>query len=571
MSFYQEIKTAKAAAIGTVMPWTGGISDIPDGWIVCDGSQISAKDFPLLARAIGDTYNTATGVNEGLIDTFSFNIPVEPNRLPDTYTYSPQDGSGAGSTFAIIVGDAGTQAGGAPNGEGGTVSVVLLTAGINYQPGDNLTVPTGNAGGGGADIIITVDTVRQGSVSTFGGDFPNYTGEIVLPALLNKPLVDMETQYFGPASPTGREFDLDTTAVAEITPYIGTNTDTGVPTSFNDVATDVIFELNERTTTPIDGGGVAYYYSGRLSGNTVIEGSGEANKIMYFGPRKLGRGHIKGHDHPGRIDSIKKDPVTQPGKGVIPWSNINFSFSANYSEDGQIFITNDNEWDVQADMGDYDRGRSGFGGGREGRTIAGIFAENPPVNWTPKNVVWNPIKSELTQPITHRTFNEGVGLVKGALSGGISGFNKGQSESRNIDYKVGGGVIDTIPFGDTNWYPELLEYASPDGTEIEQTRSVMADPNEFKVYDTFNSNPGWDFNRTQNSIATRDQILSHTHDEFDINFDKAGMRPENSINVYVTAPTDNLNLDNARNVGVFQINFNTTQPGMTSVYVIRAY
>ena len=99
----------------------------------------------------------------------------------------------------------------------------------------------------------------------------------------------------------------------------------------------------------------------------------------------------------------------------------------------------------------------------------------------------------------------------------------------------------------------------------------MANPDEFRVYDTFNSNAGWDFNRTQNSIATRDQILAHTHDEFDINFDRAGMRPENSINVYVTAPADNLNLDNARNVGVFQINFNTTQPGMTSVYVIRAY
>ena len=564
MSFYQEIKTAKAAAIGTVMPWTGGISDIPDGWIVCDGSQISASDFPLLARAIGDTYNLSTSVTDGLIDTFSFNIPVSSSRLPDTYTYSPQDGSGAGATFAIIVGDAGTQGGGAPNGEGGTVSVVLLTAGINYQPGDSLTVPDGNAGNGGADITITVDTVRQGSVSTFGGEFPNYTGEIVLPSLLNKPLVDMETDYFGPASPTGRAFDLDTTAVSEITPYIGTNTDTGVPTSFNDVATDVVFELNERTTQPIDGGGVAYYYSGRLQGNTVIEGSGEGNKIMYFGPRKLGRGHIKSHDHGGRIDSIKKDPETQPGKGVIPWSNINYRFEADYTEDSNVFITNDNEWFAQAQMGDYDQGRSGFGGGREGRTIAGIQAESPPINWTPQNTVWTPIKSQLTQPLTHRTFNEGVGLVKGALSGGISGFNKGESEARNVDYKVGGGQIDTFPFGYTNWYPDLLEYL---GT----SDAALGSASNFVVYDTFVSNAGWDFNRTQNSVGTRDQILSHTHDEFDINFDRAGLRPENSINVYVTAPASNLSLDNQRNVGVFQINFNTTQPGMTSVYVIRAY
>ena len=34
--FYQESKTAKAAAIGTIMPWGGGITTIPKGWIVCD-------------------------------------------------------------------------------------------------------------------------------------------------------------------------------------------------------------------------------------------------------------------------------------------------------------------------------------------------------------------------------------------------------------------------------------------------------------------------------------------------------------------------------------------------------
>jgi hypothetical protein len=31
MAFYQSLKTAKAAAMGTIMPWTGGLSDIPEG------------------------------------------------------------------------------------------------------------------------------------------------------------------------------------------------------------------------------------------------------------------------------------------------------------------------------------------------------------------------------------------------------------------------------------------------------------------------------------------------------------------------------------------------------------
>lgn len=55
--FYQGTKSMKAAVIGTIMPWSGGLSEIPDGWIICDGSSQPARDFPLLVQAIGDTYN----------------------------------------------------------------------------------------------------------------------------------------------------------------------------------------------------------------------------------------------------------------------------------------------------------------------------------------------------------------------------------------------------------------------------------------------------------------------------------------------------------------------------------
>ena len=58
--FYQETKTARGAAIGTIMPWTGGLTTIPKGWIICDGQSLQASDFPLLAQAIGDTYNAGT-------------------------------------------------------------------------------------------------------------------------------------------------------------------------------------------------------------------------------------------------------------------------------------------------------------------------------------------------------------------------------------------------------------------------------------------------------------------------------------------------------------------------------
>jgi len=565
MSFYQEIKTAKAAAIGTIMPWTGGTSDIPDGWIPCDGSQISAADFPLLARAIGDTYNLSTAVTEGLIDTFSSGASIETGRTPGTYTSSPDDGSGAGATFSIVVGDQGTNGGGAPNGLGDLVTVALLQQGINYQVGDTLTIPSGNSGNG-TDISVTINAVEQGSISTFQGQFPNYQGEVVLPALINRPLVDQEIDYYGPATPTGRAFDQQADAIAEVVPYIGVNSDVGVPTSFNDVATDVIFELNERTfTSGGDSGTLSYFYTGKLSGNTIIAGSGTGSKIVYFGPRKLGRGHVKTHSHSGNIETIKATPTTQPGEGVVPWGNINYTFNAQVEQsDDDIFITDDNRFIVEYEMGgDYDRGESGFGGGQAGRTVAGVFAENPPVNWTPKYVEWNPIKADLTQPQNVRSFPGTSGTYDGnALSGGIFGFNAGPGEARAVAYGQGGNSLD-LPTGQTSFYPDLVEYAG--------NIPALSNPTAFKSYDTLNSNPGWDFTRTVQSGGTQDVIQSHTHDEFDVNFELSGLRPLNTLNVYVTAPNDNLSLDNARNVGVFQINFNTTQPGMTCVYVIRAY
>lgn len=121
---YGNIKTMKAAAIGTIIPWVGGSTEIPKGWLVCDGSSISAVKYPLLAQAIGNTY-------------------------------------------------------------GGT---------------------------------------------TFSGNFPNYSGNIVLPRITTRPLVDLDVGYFGTgatspgnaAAGKNKRESIDTTvALSNINKYIG--------------------------------------------------------------------------------------------------------------------------------------------------------------------------------------------------------------------------------------------------------------------------------------------------------------------------------------------------------------
>ena len=60
MPSYNRIKAQKASPIGTIMPWTGSTSQsalsadaIPKGWIVANGSQLKAKDYPILAQILG--------------------------------------------------------------------------------------------------------------------------------------------------------------------------------------------------------------------------------------------------------------------------------------------------------------------------------------------------------------------------------------------------------------------------------------------------------------------------------------------------------------------------------------
>ena len=56
MATYGTLKTMKAAAIGTIMPWGGDLTAIPAGWLICNGQRLEAGDYPLLTQMIGANY-----------------------------------------------------------------------------------------------------------------------------------------------------------------------------------------------------------------------------------------------------------------------------------------------------------------------------------------------------------------------------------------------------------------------------------------------------------------------------------------------------------------------------------
>lgn len=63
MANYNRIKATRAVPIGTIMPWSGSSSSsallddaIPEGFLVCRGQTLLARDYPLLAQLLGNMY-----------------------------------------------------------------------------------------------------------------------------------------------------------------------------------------------------------------------------------------------------------------------------------------------------------------------------------------------------------------------------------------------------------------------------------------------------------------------------------------------------------------------------------
>lgn len=58
---YNRIRSMKGLPIGAIIPWSADQSSVPTGWVVCNGSIISIKSYPLLYEIIGNTYGGTVG------------------------------------------------------------------------------------------------------------------------------------------------------------------------------------------------------------------------------------------------------------------------------------------------------------------------------------------------------------------------------------------------------------------------------------------------------------------------------------------------------------------------------
>ena len=513
--FYQESKTAKGAAIGTIMPWGGGITSIPKGWIVCDGQFANAAAYPLLTQTIGDTYNTG--------------------------------------------------------------------------------------------------------VSSLGGSFPSYSGTIKMPDLNQKTLMDIEEAYFaGGGSPTGRNADEDADARLLLQNKIGTHESQSITVAFTDVYTDVVFTLDETT----DSTG----YQGKITGHTKEDGDGY--KTIYIAPRKLGRRHVPRHAHTGSYPTLVQNSTTQPGRGVIPYGEVDYTVR---------FHAVDNAWGTTVgdtyywgwtddDEGAYDDNRGPWQQTANKFTAPGISVGDryndgdeyePPssVNWYPAAAPGAPYtgttygsQNNLYQLWWPDDTNTVDTVFNSGLDNGAKGVVLAKVEStpppsdltplwvtdspiseklfKVTDTHPNGPRIDDstsykygttgspngekVPSGYRNYYlPEgttTLPYLPGGTVDVANSESAYG---ENQLRSTMMSNTGYNF--TNPLSDSNDSIVPHDHDSFDVEFDSSRLRASTSVIANVNIPTQADFLGNAENKNALQIDFNVAQPQMTCVYIIRAY
>ena len=162
----------KTARIGTIMPWGGngfeGFSadNVPRGWRVCDGSEVDATDYPVLASELGTTYGgTITGEFPNYNATDKFVLPdisnrammdLEPEYLSDS-TYQMGQGDVLNTVF---------------DAEGNKLSDLITGFGTTAVI---KTVYSANAD---IDFVLPVGTNLSGKFTNMSITDPDFTASI---------------------------------------------------------------------------------------------------------------------------------------------------------------------------------------------------------------------------------------------------------------------------------------------------------------------------------------------------------------------------------------------------------
>ncbi len=383
MAGYNVVKTQQALPIGAMQPWGGDLSEIPDGWLLCNSQELNANDYPLLARVLRDTYGGQNFAGIFPNYTGTFRLPLTSDKALADIS-SSYFGLYAGANTVSWVADKTVYNGDIVLYQGRYYTTALVDPiAISGKLGPSGPTHTAGTQSNGNDVNLTYQIINTGTsgppneidnpealnlVNEFlGTSVGGFEPGDLSPPNVQTARTDINLTYtpdpqgtvvsvdFTGTPPTTTTTIIETITTGDI--INGSNPNSGLVVGTG-LALTVVLNVNGTFSVGIKAKGEGYnsgdtvkvlgtkftdgaspandldititqtgssLFEGTIAGQTIIKGFGI--KDVYIIPRKLGRGHLAQHYHEGTYRTTNyNDASDRPGLGVTVWSTPDFTF-----------------------------------------------------------------------------------------------------------------------------------------------------------------------------------------------------------------------------------------------------
>ena len=561
MADYGTIRTMKGLPIGSVQPWVGALTRIPKGWLLANGAELQASEYPLLARILKDTYG---GVNfsggfpnyqgtfrlpptnqKGLADiniSYFSNDPLLRNNKMDT--------TAAAAVVQQYIGDI---------GDLGTPSTVFANTDMNfsYEPDPDGVILTFQYTGS-APVTSVAQRYDSGELTlSTNGNGTNATFQVVQNTNLT---------YSVKIISRGQDF-----IQGEVITILGS--------SFSRGTTPGTSPANDITITVQSTGDG--FFDGRIEGQSVIPGFGV--KSVYIVGRKLSRQHFPAHFHPGPSGGYKTinkgDSSDNPGLGVGVFDTPEISIigywwrktpcallSTDCDNDVEKLTVRPRVYELRwgSETGPIQDGLDNIVSGAgmvqpftagAGRYAIAAIEGSIPIKYH------RPERTSIDRHGVGKTwFNQAKKL---RVTDSLTSDNTGYLTSLKSDSKFIAGTS-RIPFSDESNAVNAPNYDNGGGSGSNGLSDGIVSPPTQVLFNT----GAVDYNVTQNQggnvVST---IQPHDHgSEFNITYNGEAIAVTPRITAKVQPVVTPDNVENA-----FQMTFTVTSPSLSCIHLVRAY
>lgn len=567
MAGYNVIKTQRALPIGSSQPWGGNVSEIPNGWLLCNGAELEASDYPLLARILRDTYGGTNFTGNFPNYSGTFRLPQTNNKsLADISTSyfgvydsttgiipSPIDNPDALTIVQEFLGDS---VPGFEPGDLGPPNVVNAKTDLNftYTPDPAGTI-TSIVSTGTAPTVLTAQIYQNVSANngTNADDGSAVTGSGALfTVVINTDnTYDIIPKVKGSGYEVGDQLTVPGSAFSA----------NGGSSTANDISVTITKVGNS-------------YFEGVITGQSIIPGF--SIKEVFIVPRKLGREHFPQHFHEGTYKTTNVgDAGENPGRGACVFATPQVNFTEFYNR------VHPCPSGYFAPFGPYCPLPTSLDCAGSSDVETGFYIGNSPTD----NIT----------SLNNSPFQQGVGRYTIASVAGslpvvehvpfnttATGHGLGKSwfigSGGNFNLRDGSGA--TSASGDANMNSLKTNgrfapgYRIPFSDSTQQVKSPNYDPgnagsdNQSGYTKTLFNHAGISFtNDTLTGGGVQDVIESHDHDgSFNVVYDGSNINVVEQLSVLAQP-----NVTPNSIAGALQITFTTRVASVTITNLIRAY